>query len=146
MADRTFAGVLLLAAIGYTIIAFTAIQAPFQYDPLGPESWPRILGLVAIPCALFIIARPDVVALGVPVRTWGRLGALVLMLLIYAYLFQPLGFVIATFAFCAALSLMLGARVLPALAFSFGIGVFGYLLCTKLLELNLPAGVLTILR
>ncbi|TFF23164.1 tripartite tricarboxylate transporter TctB family protein [Jiella endophytica] len=146
MADRIFAGVLLLVAIGYTIIAFTVIHAPFQYDPLGPESWPRILGIVAIPCILFVLAKPDVASLGVPAKTWGRLAALVMMLFAYAYLFQPLGFILATFAFCMALSLMLGSRLLPALAFSAGIGVAGYFLCTKLLELNLPAGVLTIFR
>ena len=146
MADRIFAGVLLVVAIGYTIIAFTLIHAPFQYDPLGPESWPRILGLVAIPCILFILAKPDVASLGLPAKTWGRLAALVVMLFAYSYLFQPLGFILATFAFCMALSLMLGARLVPALAFSAGIGVVGYFLCTKLLELNLPAGVLTIFR
>lgn len=146
MADRIFAGVLLVVAIGYTIIAFTVIRAPFQYDPLGPESWPRILGLVAIPCILFILARPDVASLGLPAKTWGRLAALIVMLCVYSYLFQPLGFIIATFAFCMALSLMLGAKLLPALAFSAGIGVLGYFVCTKLLELNLPAGVLTIFR
>ncbi|MCE7027749.1 tripartite tricarboxylate transporter TctB family protein [Jiella avicenniae] len=146
MADRIFAGVLLLVAIGYTVIAFTVIHAPFQYDPLGPESWPRILGVVAIPCILFVLAKPDVARLGLPGKTWRRLAALIVMLFAYAYLFQPLGFILATFAFCMALSLMLGARLVPALAFSAGIGIVGYFLCTKLLDLNLPAGVLTIFR
>lgn len=146
MADRIFAGILLLVAIGYTIIAFTVIKAPFQYDPLGPESWPRILGIVALPCILFILARPDVSTLGVPAKTWGRLAALVVMLWAYAFLFQPLGFILATFAFCMALSLMLGARLVSALVFSGAIGVLGYFVCTKLLEINLPAGVLTIFR
>ncbi|WP_245197537.1 tripartite tricarboxylate transporter TctB family protein [Jiella mangrovi] len=146
MADRIFAGVLLLVAIGYTIIAFTVIRAPFQYDPLGPESWPRILGLVAIPCILFVLVRPDVETFGMPLRTWGRLAALVVMLSGYAYLFQPLGFILATIVFCMALALMLGSRIVPALAFSVGIGLGGYFLCTKLLDLNLPAGILTFLR
>lgn len=146
MADRIFAGVLLLVAIGYTIIAFTVIRAPFQYDPLGPESWPQILGLVALPCILFVLARPDVARLDIPAKTWGRLVALVVMLSAYAYLFQPLGFVIATFVFCMALSLMLGSRLVAALTFSATIGVAGYFFCTELLDLNLPAGVLTMLR
>ena len=146
MADRIFAGIMLLVAIGYAIIAFTVIKAPFQYDPLGPESWPRILGLVALPCILFILARPDVSRLGVPAKTWGRLAALVVMLWGYAFLFQPLGLILATFAFCMALSLMLGARLVSALVFSGAVGVLGYFVCTKLLEINLPAGVLTIFR
>ena len=39
MADRIFAGLLLLVTLAYGFIAFTIIKAPFQYDPLGPESW-----------------------------------------------------------------------------------------------------------
>ena len=143
MADRIFAGVLLLVAIGYTIIAFTLIHAPFQYDPLGPESWPRILGIVAIGCLVPLIGRPDVARLGLPAGTWARLAALVVMLFGYAFLFQPLGFVIATFLFCTALSVMLGATVVSALVFGAATGVLGYLLCTTVLDLNLPAGVLS---
>lgn len=143
MADRIFASALLLVAIGYTLIAFTLIEAPFQYDPLGPETWPRILGVVAIACLIPLIVRPDIARLSLPLPTWGRLGVLVVLLFAYAYLFQPAGFVIATFLFCTALSLMLGSRLVGALAFGAATGVFGYLLCTIVLELNLPAGLLS---
>lgn len=142
MADRLFAALLLAVIAGYTLIAFTAIRAPFQYDPLGPESWPRIIGLVALPCCLFILVRPDVGSLGVTGKTLGRLAALLAMLAGYAFLFQPLGFIGSTALFCIALSLMLGAQPLKAVAFGVVAGVGGYFLCTELLQLNLPAGVL----
>lgn len=142
MADRIFAGLLLLVAIGYTIIAFTIIRAPFQYDPLGPESWPRLLGLASIACCIFVLLRPDVENLGIGRATVLRLLALVTMLLGYAWLFQPLGFIFSTWLFCIALSLMLGAKPLAAGAFGAAAGVIGYLVCTILLDLNLPAGIL----
>lgn len=146
MADRILAGIVLLIAIGYSFIAFTIIKAPFQYDPLGPESWPRILGVLCALCALQILWRPDVNTLGINKSTWLRLAALVVMLLGYAWGFQPAGFVISTFVFCVALSFMLGAKPLPAIAFGAVTGVAGYLVATGLLELNLPAGLLEFLE
>ena len=140
MADRIFAGVFLLVAITYTVIAFTVIRAPFQYDPLGPESWPQIIGIVAILCAVAILIRPDIARLSVSWGTLGRLAAAVVFLAIYAGLYRPLGFVISTFLFSAALSMMLGARPLPALLFGAATGILGFFIGTILLELNLPAG------
>ncbi len=142
MADRIFAGALLLVVIGYGIIAFVAIKAPFQYDPLGPESWPRILAVVAVLCLLPILARPDVSRLATTAPTWARLAAMLVLLVIYAEIFQRTGFVIATFAFCLVVARMLGAPLWRSAAFGLAIGVLGYLLCAGLLGLNLPAGLL----
>lgn len=141
MVDRLFAGALFLIAIGYTYIAFTAIKAPFQYDPLGPESWPQLLGIAATVCALILLAKPDVKGFGLSLPTWGRIAVLIVLLFGYAQLFQPAGFILATFAFCALLSIMLGAKILHALAFGAATGVIGFFVCTRLLALNLPAGV-----
>ncbi|MDY8110307.1 tripartite tricarboxylate transporter TctB family protein [Fulvimarina sp. 2208YS6-2-32] len=140
MADRIFAGVLFFVALGYTYIAFFILQAPFQYDPLGPESWPQILGIVALLCLAYILIRPDTEGFDLDLPTGGRLVALFVFLMGYAYLFQPFGFIISTFLFCAALSLMLGAKPLAAVVFSAATGVFGYFICTILLDINLPAG------
>lgn len=140
MADRIFAGVLLLMTLAYGLIAFTVIRAPFQYDPLGPESWPRLLSVAAAGCILVILWRPDTDRLGVARSTWFRLGAMLVMLVAYAELFEPLGFVISTLLFSAAVSAMLGARPLRSLIFGIGAGTIGYLVCVTLLDLNLPAG------
>ena len=141
MADRIFNGLLLVVAILYAWIAFTAISAPFQYDPLGPESWPRILSVLAALCALWIVIRPDVQSLDVAGGTWARLGALLVLLALYAWAFQPLGFILATFGFCLGLSLMLGARPLPSIVFALITGFVGYVVAVNLLDLNLPPGV-----
>ncbi|MEQ8481117.1 MAG: tripartite tricarboxylate transporter TctB family protein [Hoeflea sp.] len=142
MADRVFHIALLLVAIGYTIIAFTTIKAPFQYDPLGPESWPRLLGFLAIACSVWIVVKPDVSSLGLGSRTVLRLALLLLILSIYAYLFEPLGFVFSTWLFCIALGRMLGAAWMSASLFGAIAGIGGYLLFTVVLDLNLPAGIL----
>lgn len=140
MTDRIFAGVLLIVSLAYAVIAFAAISAPFQYDPLGPESWPRILSIVAIICLLVILWKPDTEELGVARRTWFRLAATVILLVAYAELYQPLGFILSTILFGTAMAAMLGAGVPRALAFGVSAGVAGYLLCVTLLDLNLPDG------
>ena len=140
MVDRIFAGVLLVVTLAYAVIAFTAIKAPFQYDPLGPESWPRILSLVAIACLLVILWKPDATDMGVTRSTWFRLAATVILLCAYAELYEPLGFILSTILFGTVLCAMLGAGIVRALVFGVAAGVAGYLLCVTLLELNLPEG------
>lgn len=142
MADRIFAGMLLVIATIYTVMAFTVIKAPFQYDPLGPESWPRLIGIGAIICCALILLRPVNATLNASMTTIGRLVALVAMLSAYAWAYQPLGFVLSTWAFCFALSMMLGAGLKAAVAFGAVAGIVGYAVCTLLLDLNLPAGLL----
>ena len=140
MADRIFAGLLLLVTLAYGVIAFTAISAPFQYDPLGPESWPRLLSVVAIACILTILWRPDNDHLGVGRQTWFRLVAMLVLLIAYAELYEPLGFILSTLHFAAVVSAMLGATPVRSILFGAGAGVLGYLLCVVLLDLNLPDG------
>lgn len=140
MVDRIFAGALLVVTLAYAVIAFTAIKAPFQYDPLGPESWPQILSVAAVACLLAILRRPDATEFGVARKTWFRLAATVVLLLAYAKLYEPLGFILSTILFGTALSAMLGADAPRAAAFGVAAGVAGYLLCVTLMDLNLPEG------
>lgn len=142
MPDRIFAGFILLIAVAYTIIAFTVIRAPFQYDPLGPETWPKLVGIAAIICASLVALKPDVFDFDVSMRTAWRLASLLVMLLIYSSLFKPLGFVLSTLLFCLALSKMLGATLQAAVFFGVATGLGGYLVFTLILNLNLPAGIL----
>jgi putative tricarboxylic transport membrane protein len=142
MVDRIFAGVLLIVTLAYAVIAFTAIKAPFQYDPLGPESWPQILSLVAIACLLVILRNPDTIAMGVARQTGFRLVATIALLVAYSELYEPLGFILATILFGAALCAMLGAGLRRAVVFGIAAGIGGYLLCVSLLDLNLPEGAL----
>jgi putative tricarboxylic transport membrane protein len=142
MADKIFGCIALAIAIGYGFIAFTIIEAPFQYDPLGPETWPQILSVVAALCCLYIIFLPDRIQLKILSSTLLRVIIVVILLSAYAYLFEPLGFILATVLFCGVMSKMLGASRLEAGLFGVASGVLGYGLCAGLLDLNLPDGVL----
>lgn len=142
MADRIFAGLTLALILAYGVIAFAVIEAPFQYDPLGPESWPRILAVIAAACCALLVWRPVQAGFDADTGTLFRLGLTLAMLVAYAAMFEPLGFVVATALYGTAMARFLGGQLIQAVAFGIGTGVFGYLICTGLLELNLPSGVL----
>jgi len=143
MADRIFGVIALAISISYGYIAFTIIKAPFQYDPLGPETWPRILSVCAALCCLYILILPDRVRLKILSSTLLRIAIVVALLAIYAYLFEPLGFILSTILFCMVLSKLLGATKVQAGVFGLASGVLGYGLCAGLLNLNLPIGAFT---
>lgn len=140
MADRIFGCIALAIAFGYGLIAFTRISAPFQYDPLGPETWPRILSVVAALCCLYIILRPDDRKFKVLGHTLVRIIIVVVLLSGYAFFFERLGFILSTALFCGVLSKLLGATTPQVVLFGIASGVLGYGLCAGLLDLNLPIG------
>lgn len=143
MADRIFGVIALAISIGYGYIAFTIIKAPFQYDPLGPETWPRILSVCSTLCCLYILILPDRTRFKILGSTLLRIAIVVILLGAYAYLFEPLGFILSTTLFCMVLSKLLGATKLQAAVFGLASGVLGYGLCAGLLDLNLPIGAVT---
>ena len=144
MIDRLFSALALLVVIAYGVIAFTLIEAPFQYDPLGPESWPRILSVAAALSFAVLLAKPDSFELEISARTWSRVALVIVLLSAYAVTYQSLGFIVATALFCYLMAVFAGGLHMQALVFGVFAGVVGYVVCVRLLELNLPLGVLTI--
>ena len=142
MANRSLGGIALAITLAYAFFAFMVIRAPFQYDPLGPESWPKILAVVAGLCSLYILVRPDRRSFQLSDGTLGRVAIVVVLLVLYAFLYEPLGFILATALFCGVLARMLGASAIRAAVFGICFGAVGYFLCVKLLALNLPGGVI----
>jgi putative tricarboxylic transport membrane protein len=139
MSDRIFAIALLVVAAGYAAMAL-ALQVPFQYEPLGPKPWPIVLAIVISICAVIVLLRPDREPHWPTGPTLHKSLALLVGLVLYAVLFEPLGFMITTTVACAGVALLLGVRIVPALVFGFAMGVPGYFVWTRLLELNLPLG------
>jgi len=74
---------------------------------------------------------------------WVTPGLILGLLVLYALLYQPLGFVLATFGFFVGAARVLGSHhlVRDVLAGA-GLALAAYLAFTRLLDVNLPAGVL----
>jgi putative tricarboxylic transport membrane protein len=142
MSDRLAGLVLLAVALAYGVTA-SGFQAMIG-DPLGPAVFPLVLAVPLGVFSLYLIARPD------PEPAWARgwpllKQALTLVVFVaYAYLLEPLGFVLATLLGVAALGSLLGARLWQSAAAGLGIALVLFLLFNNLLGLPLPAGVLAL--
>ena len=95
MSERIFGGVLLLVSLAGIWIGWD-LQAPMSYEPVGPRAFPLLvlflLGISAI--ALILEKKGETVWAPPPVLK--RIGLLFLIVLVYALLFDKLGFTIAT--------------------------------------------------
>lgn len=73
---------------------------------------------------------------------WRRWGIALVMMMLYAALMQPLGFILTTFIFVIVFIWYFGEfRPWVALAWGFGTVAFIYLLFIRLLQMEFPAGI-----
>jgi putative tricarboxylic transport membrane protein len=140
VSDRLTGLALLALAVAYGVAA-SGYQAMIG-DPLGPAVFPIVLAIPLGLLSLYLIVRPD------PEPDWPRGRALLKQLLAlvtfvaYAYVLEPLGFLVSTFLAVLVLGWLLGASLWQAGAAAVGIAVVLFLLFDTLLGLPLPAGVL----
>ena len=143
MSDRLTGLVLLLLAVAYGVTA-SGYEAMIG-DPLGPAVFPIVLAIPLGLFAVYLVLRPD------REPAWPRGPALrkqvlaLVAFVAYAYLLEPLGFVVSTFLAVVVLGWLLGARLPEAGAAGVGIAVVLFVLFDTLLGLPLPAGVLGVL-
>jgi putative tricarboxylic transport membrane protein len=139
MSDRLFGGITLLLALAF-IAGATQIEAALIFDSLGPSAFPIIIGVILAISSVYLIVRPD------PEPDWPEarrvveiLLALVIMLA-YAFLLEPLGFVLATAVASGLLSWRLGAPLVIAAISGVGIAVGIYVVFHLILGLSLARG------
>jgi putative tricarboxylic transport membrane protein len=140
VSDRLTGFALLALAVAYGFAA-SGYQAMIG-DPLGPAVFPIVLAIPLGLLSLYLIVRPD------REPDWPRGRALLKQLLAlvafvaYAYLLEPLGFLVSTFLAVVVLGWLLGARPWQAGAAGAAIPLVLFVLFDTLLGLPLPAGVL----
>lgn len=146
MMERVFLVAVMMLSAGYFGVAYYLIEARIQYDPLGPETWPIILGLLTFIAAGIRLFLPVGAHFDLSRAAGGRIASVFVFLVLYAATFEHLGFVVSTWLFCSATTWALGTRPLPSIVFGGAIGFGVYGLFTRLLDLSLPAGPLTFLE
>jgi putative tricarboxylic transport membrane protein len=145
------AGLFLLAASAAILVGVTAIPGRGGYGTAGPRFVPLIVacGLILL-SALFLLRtwwRPDVAlaersAEEDDATHWLTPGLIMLALIAYAFLLEPVGYPLATAAVFVALARILGSRalvrdVLAGLVLGFGL----FTAFTQYLGVSLPAGI-----
>ncbi|MGI9399837.1 MAG: tripartite tricarboxylate transporter TctB family protein [Rhizobiaceae bacterium] len=136
--DRIFGLVALFVALAY-IASATQIQTSFLADPVGPKSFPILVGSVAAISSLVLIFRPDPDPHWPALRTWGSLALAVFVLVIYAYALKPLGFLIPTAFAAAILSYQISPNTRNAALSGMGLSVGLFILFKFALGLGLVA-------
>jgi putative tricarboxylic transport membrane protein len=140
MSDRLAGLVLLVLAAAYGVTA-SGFQAMIG-DPLGPAVFPLVLAVPLAVFSLYLLFRPDAEPGWPRGRALLKQALAVAALLAYAYLLEPLGFVLATLLAVVALGCLLGARLWQAGVAGAIIAVVLFVLFNNLLSLPLPTGVL----
>jgi len=139
VSDRIFGGVGLTLAIFY-IWQATQIELSFISDPVGPRTFPIIIGTMLGLASLILLLRPD------PDPYWPQLdrlveiGATTLVLAGYALLLPELGFILATLIAASFLSWRLGSAPVAAVIAGAGISVGIYVVFHLILGLSLARG------
>ena len=139
LSDRVAGVILLLVAILYSVEA-TTLESSILSDNLGPSAFPLFLGILLGILSLYMIIKPDVDPQWPDMSGWIRMGLIILSFIIYAYIMEPLGFIVATTFEMVSLSYIFqGPRVKSVVAgFLFSLFLFG--LFSYVLSLSLPSG------
>lgn len=140
MSERILGGVLLFISIAGIWIA-RSFEAPFSYEPVGPRAFPiLILALLGISAIALMLGKTSHTTEWAPPPVLKRIGALFLIVLIYAFLFDKLGFILATALMVAPVARFFGGSWKQAAAGGIGLGVGLFILFDRLLDVALPTG------
>ncbi|WP_114418927.1 tripartite tricarboxylate transporter TctB family protein [Marinospirillum perlucidum] len=144
--DRIFGVLMIVLALAY---GWGATQLPEPFggsEAVGPETFPLLLAIGLGLSSLYLVVRPDPDNAWPWSRTGLELIIAVVVLIFYALLLQPLGFIISTTLAVGLLSWRMGAQ--PKVAFITGAlaGVVVFLIFNFALDLALPLGLLDFLE
>ncbi|ALM51966.1 tripartite tricarboxylate transporter TctB family protein [Halomonas huangheensis] len=145
--DR-FAGVLLIVlAVAY---GWGASQFPEPFgggsEAIGPETFPYILSVTLGLSSLYMIVRPDPDNAWPWSRTGIELIIAIVVLILYAGLLEPLGFILSTTLAVGTLCWRMGAPVTRSFLTGAIAAVVVFTLFTYALDLALPLGLLELLE
>ena len=148
--QRIFASVLRLACVGLALMAWP-YQAAFSYEPVGPRAFPLLmLGLMGLGL-IYMIVRPTPVVHSeddpqLDRDTLIKIGVCVVLLLIFAGTFEPLGFILSSILIGIPMARLYGGRWLPSVVIISLMSVGLYLLFDKAMDVPLPLGLLDVLE
>ena len=148
--QRIFASVLLLACVGLALMAWP-YQAAFSYEPVGPRAFPLLmLGLMGLGL-IYMTVRPTPVVHSeddpqLDRDTLIKIGVCVVLLLIFAGTFEPLGFILSSILIGIPMARLYGGRWLPSVVIISLMSVGLYLLFDKAMDVPLPLGLLDVLE
>lgn len=148
--QRIFAAFLLLVCASLALMAWP-YQAPFSYEPVGPRAFPLLmLGLMGLALAYMLLRPTPIVHTEEDPKldreTIIKITACVILLLIFAGLFEPLGFILSSILIGIPMARLYGGRWLPSVIVVILMSIGLYLLFDKAMDVPLPLGLLDVLE
>ncbi len=139
MSEKIFAVVLLFISAAGIWIGWD-LQPPVSYEPVGPRAFPLlVLVLLAISAiALMLEKKSETVWAPGPVLI--RIAALFVVVLVYALLFDKLGFIVTTALMTIPVARFFGGSWKQGVAGGIGLGVGMFFFFDRLLDVALPTG------
>ena len=134
--DRIFGLVMAIVALAY-IASATQIQTSFLSDPVGPKTFPILIGVVCAISALFMVLKPDPEPDWPVLRKFGAIFLAIVVLVVYAYSLKPLGFLLPTAVAAGVLSFQISPKVKTAILSGLGLSIGLFILFKYALDLGL---------
>ncbi|NLJ52487.1 MAG: tripartite tricarboxylate transporter TctB family protein [Alcaligenaceae bacterium] len=141
LTDRTLGVVAILFAAFLTIFGYD-LEPPFSYEPIGPKAFPLLIAAVMAICGLILLFKGGNEAEANTRSANLRILAMVGYIVLYAFFFQMLGFVISTTLMVVLVGKLFGATWLQAIIGGVVMSVLFFFLFDKGLDVVLPEGLL----
>ncbi|GBU09421.1 membrane protein [Gammaproteobacteria bacterium] len=142
MLTRYFALILLIISAVLMLIAKNFIS-PFNYDPVGPRAYPLLLLILLSGCSLWLLFKPKISLPAIPKMLIIRAIICVIILLSYAFLFQPAGFILSSLLAIFSLGILFGGAPIYCALTGIIMSISLFILFDSILDVPLPLGILT---
>jgi len=145
--QRLFLGIWLLLALAMIGVGMS-YQAPFAYEPVGPRAFPLLMLILLSAGLLYLILKPTPIHRDEDEPELDSHGIrkvllCIGLLLAFALLFEPLGFILSSIVVGTCLARMYGGQWRPGLLAGAGLALGLYLLFDQVLDVPLPLGLLS---
>ncbi|WP_238999087.1 tripartite tricarboxylate transporter TctB family protein [Azospira restricta] len=139
VSERIFGFALLLLSVAGILIGWD-LRAPVEYEPVGPRAFPLLLlTLLGVTAVVMIVSRPAPTKWAPP-PVLRHVAALFVVMLVYAWLFDKLGFIVATALMTVPVARYFGGTWRQCVLGGIGLGVGQFFLFDKILDVALPTG------
>ncbi len=130
-------------AIFYAYLAINLPQGLALEEKVSPGTFPLVVAGMLFALGLIIVIQnsgADHSTIWPGKKIWTNIILFLILLFIYAFVFDYLGFLISTVTICTYIGVTLKGKFINSLISSIGICLFIQILFVFILEINLPLG------
>lgn len=138
-ADRIL-GLALMGLAAFVAVQASRFQVIFSYEPVGPKAFPMLLAALLALLSLVLVLRPGANGHWPDLSVALRLLLVLVVLLVYALVFEGLGFVCSTCLAVLVLARLFGAGWIASLLTGVVMALASYWLFAWGMDISLPRG------